>query len=407
MNPIIFAIPVFFAMIGIELLMARQQGRTTYHLHDAVTSLNLGVMSQIVGVFSKAANIGIYTLIVSQVDSFSYDLKSPFVWVMALVLYDFCYYWQHRLGHEVNLLWAAHQVHHSSEDYNLSTALRQTSTGFLLSWIFYVPMALLEIPVLVFVIVGLIDLLYQFWVHTEVVRKLGWFDRVFISPSNHRVHHGQNPYCIDKNYGGIWIIWDRLFGTYAEERDDEPVVYGVLKPLQSWNPITANLQGYVSIANNVRSTPGLSNKLMRIFGPPGWQPAGVPAYPEYDAATFTRYETPFSFWQGVYGVVGFAVVAAFVIHFLMVAPELVPWQSAAYALLMVVSMLGLSAVFSGAPWAVVFEAARGALAFGALAGGLWFTPVSSLVQVIALLALLASLAILWHARMERSTAIRA
>jgi alkylglycerol monooxygenase len=140
-------------------------------------------------------------------------------------MYDFFYYWKHRANHEVRIMWAGHITHHNSEFFNLSTALRQSSTTFFFDWIFYLPMAVVGVPPAMFVGVALIDLLYQYWVHTELVGKLGWFDRVFVSPSNHRVHHGQNDYCLDKNYGGILILWDRLFGTFEDERD-EPISYG-------------------------------------------------------------------------------------------------------------------------------------------------------------------------------------
>ena len=164
------------------------------------------------------------------------------VWVGALIAYDFFYYWNHRIDHEVGIFWAAHVVHHQSEAFNLSTALRQPSSGVLLGWIFYLPMAIAGVPPVVFVTVGLIDLLYQFWIHTELIGKLGWFDRVFASPSNHRVHHGVNDQYLDKNYGGIFILWDRLFGTYEDEV--EQPVFGVRGGLGAFDPISANLAYY-------------------------------------------------------------------------------------------------------------------------------------------------------------------
>jgi alkylglycerol monooxygenase len=161
--------------------------------------------------------------------------------LLALVLYDFCYYWLHRAGHEVALFWAAHVVHHQSQHYNLSTALRQTSSGLLFGWIFYLPMAVAgRAADHLWHRAALIDLLYQFWVHTEQVGKLGWFDRVFCSPSNHRVHHAVNDRYIDRNYGGILMLWDRLFGSFQEEKDNEPCVYGTRGALNSWDPLWAN-----------------------------------------------------------------------------------------------------------------------------------------------------------------------
>ncbi len=177
---------------------------------------------------------------------FSLEANDWRVWVGALIAYDFFYYWNHRIDHEVGLFWAAHVVHHQSEAFNLSTALRQPSSGVLLGWIFYLPMAIAGVPPLVFVAVGLIDLLYQFWIHTELVGKLGWFDRVFASPSNHRVHHGVNDHYLDKNYGGILILWDRLFGTFEDEV--ETPVFGVRGGLGTFDPVSANLSYYATMA---------------------------------------------------------------------------------------------------------------------------------------------------------------
>jgi sterol desaturase/sphingolipid hydroxylase (fatty acid hydroxylase superfamily) len=182
---IVLALPVFLALMAVEWAIGRRRGHNTYALADAITSLNLGVLSQTSAVFTKLLTLGIYTAVAHHAalwrhDAFWFSLPG---WLLALLLYDFCYYWLHRMGHEVAVLWAAHAVHHQSQDYNLSTALRQTSSGALLAWIFYLPMALLGVPPLVFAVVGLIDLLYQFWVHTEQVRRLGWFDRWFCSPA--------------------------------------------------------------------------------------------------------------------------------------------------------------------------------------------------------------------------------
>ncbi|HEY5972306.1 MAG TPA: sterol desaturase family protein, partial [Pseudoxanthomonas sp.] len=167
-----FAIPGFFLLMAIELVAARLMRRNVYRLNDAINSIGLGVLSQVAGVFAKFLIVGIYAWVVQRVALFELPLDSAWTWISALVLYDFCYYWLHRCGHEVNVLWAAHVVHHQSERYNLSTALRQTSSGALLGWIFYMPMAVLGYPVEVFAVVAVIDLLYQYWIHTELVGKL-------------------------------------------------------------------------------------------------------------------------------------------------------------------------------------------------------------------------------------------
>ncbi|HJV73619.1 MAG TPA: sterol desaturase family protein, partial [Noviherbaspirillum sp.] len=248
---IILATPVFFVLIAIELIVGLLRRRNSYRLNDAINSLSLGILSQVSGVFMQLLRIGIYAWLVERIALFDLSLTSVWVWISGLLLYDFCYYWLHRMSHEVNVLWAAHVVHHQSEDYNLSTALRQTSSGPLLGWIFYVPMAVLGYPVEVFATVALANLLYQFWIHTQQIGRLGWFDRVFGSPSNHRVHHAVNDIYLDKNYGGILMLWDRLFGTFIDEREvehgGERIVYGTRSPLRSWNPVWANLEGYKAI----------------------------------------------------------------------------------------------------------------------------------------------------------------
>ena len=231
------AIPGFFVLMAVELLASRIMRRPVYRLNDSINSISLGVLSQVSGVFGKLLSIGVYAVVLQHVALFDLPTGNPLTWISALLLYDFCYYWLHRAGHEVGLFWAAHVVHHQSERYNLSTALRQTSSGVLFGWLFYLPMAILGYPIEVFATVAVIDLIYQYWIHTELVGKLGWYDRVFASPSNHRVHHAVNDRYLDRNYGGILILWDRLFGSFAEEDPKEPVVFGTRAPLRSWNPL--------------------------------------------------------------------------------------------------------------------------------------------------------------------------
>ena len=295
---IVLATPVFFLLIGLEFLVGRLRarrgiGQDSYRLADTLNSIGLGMLSQIGAVLTGLVRIGIYAACWSAFALFPAEdfWMSWYGWLLALVFYDFCYYWLHRMGHECAGLWAAHVVHHQSQHYNLSTALRQTSSGFLFDWIFYLPMALAGVPPLVFGVVALIDLLYQFWVHTEQVGKLGWFDRWFCSPSNHRVHHAVNDRYVDRNYGGVLIIWDRLFGSFQEE--DERCVYGTRKPLDSWDPLWANLEVYWSLARDSWRTRRWSDKLRVWLKPPGWRPADLAAadpQPAFDIAKLRRYE---------------------------------------------------------------------------------------------------------------------
>jgi sterol desaturase/sphingolipid hydroxylase (fatty acid hydroxylase superfamily) len=274
---IVLATPVFLGAIAIEIGIGLARGRNTYRWHDAMASIGLGMMSQLVGLFTRLLAIGLYTMVYERISLWHLPVESIAVWLGALLAYDLCYYWLHRAGHRVGVFWAAHVVHHQSEDYNLSTALRQTSSGALLGWLFYLPMAVIGVPPLVFGTVALIDLLYQFWVHTQQVGKLGWFDRWFCSPSNHRVHHAVNDRYLDRNYGGILIVWDRLFGSFEEEHDAELCVYGTRAPLRSFNPLWANVEVYAALARDAWHARSWSDKVRVWFNPPGWRPADVAA----------------------------------------------------------------------------------------------------------------------------------
>jgi len=310
---IVLATPVFLALIALEFGVGVARGRNTYRLNDALNSIGLGVMSQVTGVFGRLLRIGLYALAFEHVALVRLPADAWWVWVFALLFYDFCYYWLHRAGHRVAVLWAAHAVHHQSEDYNLSTALRQTSSGFLLGWIFYLPMALAGVPPLVFASVALIDLLYQFWVHTQQVGKLGWFDRWFCSPSNHRAHHAVNDRYLDRNYGGILIVWDRLFGTFVEEDDAEPCVYGTRSPLRSWNPLWANLQVYRDLVLDSWRARSWADKWRVWLKPPGWQPADVAARwprPDFDIAAVQRFDPPLTAGAAVAAAALFLAVLA-------------------------------------------------------------------------------------------------
>jgi sterol desaturase/sphingolipid hydroxylase (fatty acid hydroxylase superfamily) len=320
MNPIVYAIPVFMVTILVEALVAWRKGRALYHVPDALTSLHLGVLSQVTGAFVKTLAFGLYVLIYDQYRAFDLSPKNPALWIGALIVYDLAYYWQHRLGHEVSVLWAAHVSHHSSEYFNLSTALRQSSTTAPHSFMFYLPMALVGVPPVVFLVSALIDLLYQYWVHTELIGRLGIFDRIFVTPSNHRVHHGQNDYCIDCNYVGIFILWDRLFGTFVDERADEQLVYGIRHPLRSFNPLWSNFHLYAFLWHQSKAQKGLRAKLAVWFAQPSGAkvPGEVSAQPRFDPSQFVRYDTGTRQSVQRYAMVQYAIIALLVTHFIAI-----------------------------------------------------------------------------------------
>lgn len=345
----LWAIPVFFVLIAVELVAAWRTGRAVYRVNDAIASLSLGTLSQLSGVFTKVLTVGVYALAVEHLALFELSAGNPWVWVAGLLLYDFFYYWHHRAGHEVNLLWAAHVVHHQSERYNLTTALRQTSSGALFGWVFYLPMAVLGFPLEVFVVVAVINLLYQFWVHTELVGKLGWYDRVFVSPSNHRAHHAVNSRYLDRNYGGILILWDRMFGTFVEEDEADPPVYGTRAPLRSFNPIWANLEVYAGLWRESRRIRRWRDRLRLWLGKPGWRPADLEARDPQPAFDITRpeYDPPVSRARTLGALLGFALLLPLSVHFLMTATTR-PWGgSLVYAAAILVGLVLLCALLEG------------------------------------------------------------
>ncbi|MBL4631025.1 MAG: sterol desaturase family protein [Paraglaciecola sp.] len=309
MNIILYAVPFFFLLIFAELFLEKIKGTNYYRVNDSINSLTAGVLSRMTGIVKQLFPLTIYVVAYEQLALFQME-SSWWMWLIAFVLYDFCYYWNHRLGHETNILWAAHVVHHSSEEYNLTTALRQSGSSFF-SWVFYLPMAILGFEPLVLISVGSLNLIYQFWVHTRHIPKLGWYEKAFVTPSNHRVHHAQNQVYIDRNYGGVFIIWDRIFGSFQEELDSEPPIYGIRKALKSWNPLWANVHVYARLFKDCWHAKRWQDKLSIWFKPTGWRPSDVEVnYPlnKVDLSKFTRFDIPLSLTNKFYSLLQYTLI---------------------------------------------------------------------------------------------------
>lgn len=322
MDLISLSVPLFILSILLEWVWGLVKKQNTYRLNDTYSSLILGLLSRAQKLVMLGVGGVVYAWIAAHFSLEQLSADAWWVWVFAFVLYDLCYYWLHRMGHERQILWAAHVAHHQSEEYNLSTALRQTSTGFIFGWIFYIPMFLFGVPAEVVVTVGALNLIYQFWVHTRHVPELGWFEWVFVSPSNHRVHHAQNDCYLDKNYGGVFIVWDRLFGTYQRELPEEPCIYGIRGPIHSWNPVVALTHIYRDMWLDMLHTRGVWSKLRVLTARTGWQPEDIA--PEYrrqksDLSKFEVYDTSVS-WPAQ----GIAVVQLLVAVSLLAFSVLVP-----------------------------------------------------------------------------------
>jgi sterol desaturase/sphingolipid hydroxylase (fatty acid hydroxylase superfamily) len=273
MDLILYAIPFFFLFIFLEIGYGVARGRNTYRLNDTINSLSMGSLSRLQALVILGFSAFIYDWIVVNYQFGQLPDDQVWVWVSCFVLYDLAYYWKHRLGHEIALFWGSHVAHHQSEAYNLSTALRQTSIDFY-GFLFYIPFFFVGYPAEILFSVAALNLIYQFWVHTEHIHRLGFLEWIFVTPSNHRVHHARNKIYVDRNYGGVFILWDRLFGSFQDELPEEKAVFGLRKPLNSWNPLWANTHVYWRMLLDIIKVPGLKNKLLISFKPPGWMPEG-------------------------------------------------------------------------------------------------------------------------------------
>lgn len=315
-NPVIFAIPIFFGLMSLELMYEAITKKKTYRLNDAVTNINLGVLNQVSNIFTKIVTIGIYSFIYQYFAVY----KIPEHWISFIILfflYDLCFYWSHRMSHEISLFWGGHVVHHQSEDFNLSVALRQSSTAFIWSTPFYLPLAVLGFDPIQFVLIGGFNLLYQFWIHTEHINRIGWLEKIMNTPSHHRVHHGRDPKYIDKNYAGVFIIWDKMFGTFKEE--EERPNYGITKPVGSWNPVYANFAHYIDLYQYAKQSRSWSDTKNMLFKQPGWLPdyLGGVQNPKDVTEDFKKYNADVSFiWMKTYIFAQFLIAISITAYFL-------------------------------------------------------------------------------------------
>ena len=290
-NPVILSIPIYFLLIAIELLIQQFSKKKLYRLNDAVTNISCGITQQLTGTFLIIFAIGIYQFIFEHLAIFNIP-SNAFTLILLFILVDFAYYWAHRMSHEINLLWGSHVVHHQSEDYNFSVALRQSSLQVIWTSFFYLPLALFGFNTLDFALIAALTTVYQFWIHTETIKKLGPLEYIFNTPSHHRVHHGRDPKYIDKNHAGVLITWDKLFGTFQKE--EEKPCYGITRPVKSWNPVWANLDHYVFMWSDIKKIGSLQNKIKYIFKKPGWYPeelGGYQAAPLVDKNNYEKFET--------------------------------------------------------------------------------------------------------------------
>ena len=360
-NYIALAIPVFFLLIAIEWLIAWWQKKDVYRLNDALNDLHCGILQQSLGVFTQVLVFSAYVWVYESARILEVPAASVAGWIVCFLLVDHQYYWFHRISHESNLPWGAHIVHHSSEEYNLAVALRQGAFQHLFSWIFYLPIAWLGLSPLVFLACKSFNTLYQFWIHTRLIGRLGPLEWVINTPSHHRVHHGCDEKYLDRNYAGVFIVWDRLYGSFQEE-EEEPT-YGITKPLQSWNPLWANVHYYVDLAHLARQAPNWRERVKVWLMPPAWKPEWALDGPgearERSPLTHGdagKYDAKGPSGVGLYAAVQFVIMTVATVLLLML--DLPLGSQLAIAIYIAWTALNLGALFETRSWVLGSELAR-------------------------------------------------
>ncbi len=355
---IALSVPVFFILIGIELAYDFYKKLGYYRLNDSISNLSQGIGQQLTGIFMKTALFFGYKYIYEHWRVF--DLPATiWIWIFLFIGVDFFYYWFHRMSHQVNFLWAAHVVHHQSEEYNLTVALRQSWFQGWFSWIFYLPLAFLGFEPLMFLTLSAFNTLYQFWIHTRAIKSMGFLEYIINTPSHHRVHHGSNPKYIDKNHAGTLIIWDRLFGTFQKEEDE--VYFGTTKPLASWNPIWANVHYWDELIKTARKANGFRDKINVFVKPPGWFPeslGGIKYAPEIDVDHYKKYDPVYGSNVTGYILIQFIIALAGGSALLFFYNKINILQLAGGATFIILTLLTCGALLEQKKWQVPFEYAR-------------------------------------------------
>ena len=403
LNLIVLSIPIFFILIAIEATYDVVAKKGRYRLNDAIANISCGIFEQVTGVFVKVIHVVLYALVFTWFSQFrSWEVADTWYnMVIMFVLVDFLYYWMHRHAHTVNLFWTGHVVHHQSEEYNLSVALRQGAIQKVFGGFYYLPLAFVGFPAEWFLTVGALQTLYQFWIHTEAVEKMGWFGYLFNTPSHHRVHHGRDPKYIDKNHGGTFIIFDRIFGTFQAE--EERPTYGITTPINTFDAVEAHIHPWRNIWQDLKQIPGLWNKFKYLWMPPGWLPeaqGGFRPPKPVDKSTYRKFEFEVPPGLNWYLFIQYFLTIGLAAFFLFLPGlnlDLPEWVYYTLAVLIVVGVMAHGQMFNARRWAFYVEYVR----WIALAGLAAYLSMGSdlFVIVVSVAAVLALVSILFAGRM--------
>ncbi|MDB4715749.1 sterol desaturase family protein [Flavobacteriaceae bacterium] len=363
---LLWAIPSFLVLVVIEIVYGHLTNKQTYTLMDTLSSLSSGMTNTLKETLGLALVIISYPFILKNIALIELESSSA-LYFIAFICIDFASYWNHRLNHKINIFWNRHVIHHSSEEFNLACALRQSiSSIFGFGALFLIPAAILGVPPKVISILAPLHLFGQFWYHTRHIGKLGWLEYILVTPSQHRVHHAINPIYIDKNLSAIFCIWDRLFGTFQEELDDEPPVYGVLKPVQTWNPIWINFQHFWAILTDAWYAKNWIDKLRVWFMPTGWRPKDVqerfPRTIIENVHLYEKYNPEYSFAQKAIGIFHFIIINLMILYFLSNFVEISNSLRLGLGFLIFGCIFSFTSLMDLHSWAIKFQIAWASIA---------------------------------------------
>ena len=360
---LLWVIPGFLILVLLEIMYGHYMKKQTYTLMDTISSLSSGITNILKDSMGIILIIISYPILEKEIALFELE-TSLTLYIIAFICIDFASYWSHRLNHKINVFWNQHIIHHSSEEFNLACALRQSISNIIgYNALFLIPAAIMGVPSEIIIFLSPIHLFGQFWYHTQHIGKLGFLEYIFVTPSQHRVHHAINPIYIDKNLSAIFCVWDRIFGTFQEELDDVKPIYGTLKPVKTWNPIIINFQHFYRLAKDSWHTKKFLDKLKIWFMPTGWRPKDVESIFIYKTQSNKqiKYYPSYNYFQKVIGIFHFLSVNIILTYFLYNFSNLESDSKFIYTLIIFLSVFGYTSLMDKYSWAPLFEILRSLL----------------------------------------------
>ena len=359
---LLWVVPGFMVLMTIEALYGHFTNKQTYSFMDTLSSLSSGITNVLKDSLGLVLVILSYPYILDTIAVFNLE-SSVMLYVVAFICIDFASYWNHRLNHKVNIFWNRHVIHHSSEEFNLACALRQSISAWIgFGAFFLIPAAFFGVPAQLITLLAPIHLFAQFWYHTQHIGKLGFLEYIIVTPSQHRVHHAINPIYIDKNLSAIFCIWDRAFGTFQEELDEEPPVYGILKPVNTWNPLLINFQHAFNVIQDAYNTSNIRDKLRIWFMPTGWRPNDVvekfPRNIITDHNNREKYSPNYSNFMKFTAIFHFISINFLLYFFLSNISIIETDLRLIFGLIIFISVFGFTSLLDLQSWAPFFEVIR-------------------------------------------------